>query len=357
MAAGKTLLLVLRPNTEFYVDTGDREYSGTGRNARVANLVAAMHTLDWLPVQVPVVASAGTRLRRSAASEFDLYYREFQEHLYYDAYFEKSVGKPFLVTRGGNHPVGTVIPAGNGHVVSCRRSTQESSPRPQEGKTARGIVWPRVQPCSWRVRERFGTRGAIPVSRWGCWSIVPECLPSMLSCSGDSKNMAALRQKFQEVSSRKVGLESFRRLLYETGKPLEDVVISALELLGFSATRIEGERGMSSTTLCLRLRRGAVWPRWKDGTRGDRHGQDRSVGTEHSRGGARQSLCKGCAGSQWLPLRPSRRSNQFTAKAQRGCCPHKDSATHDVRTLSGVGLLARKPGSGRPQAGMQAGNL
>jgi len=320
LAAGKTLLLVLRPNTEFYVDTGDREYSGTGRNARVTNLVAAMHTLDWLPVQVPpIVASAGTRLRRSAASEFDLYYRELQEHLYYDAYFEKSVGKPFLVTRGGNHPVGTVIPAGNGHVVFLPPLDARIVPTPQEGKTARGIVGHVFNHVLGECVNALGHGELSPCPDWAATYVVPGVPPLDAELQRVEEDMAALRQKFQEVSSRKVGLESFRRLLYETGKPLEDVVISAVELLGFSATRIE--EGDVQYDVVFEAEEGRCLAEVEGRDAGaigtDKMDQlERNIREEAQ---DREDYAKGVLvanGFRFAP--PEERGNQFTAKARAG---------------------------------------
>lgn len=320
LAAGKTLLLVLRPNTEFYVDTGDRQYSGTGRNARVTHIVAGMHTLDWLPVQLPpIVASTGTQLRRAAASEFDLYYREFQEHLYYDAYFEKSVGKPFLVTRGGNHAVGTVVRAGNGHVVFLPPVDVRIVPPPQEGKAAKGIIGERFNHVLGECVKALGHGELSPAPDWAAAYLVPGVLPLDAELQRLEEEMAALRQNFREVSSRKVGLESHRRLLYETGKPLEDAVICALELLGFSATRIE--EGDVQYNVVFQSEEGRCLAEAEGRDSGpigtDKMDQlERNIREEAQ---DKEEYAKGVlVANGFRFVRPEERGDQFTAKARAG---------------------------------------
>jgi hypothetical protein len=63
---GKTVLVFLPALEEVFVDTGQRSYSGTGRNQRTTRHVAPYNNFRALPVDVEPVTATGTEMKLSS---------------------------------------------------------------------------------------------------------------------------------------------------------------------------------------------------------------------------------------------------------------------------------------------------
>ena len=66
LTAGKTIFIILTPIHEVYVKTGQKNVSGTGRNARVTNIVDLLSNYAFLPVEAAPIAARGNRMKFSA---------------------------------------------------------------------------------------------------------------------------------------------------------------------------------------------------------------------------------------------------------------------------------------------------
>ena len=63
--AGKTVFLLLNELQEVYVATGQKSYSGTGRNRQTTRLVTSISNYSLVPGRIDVVNSKGTSMKLS----------------------------------------------------------------------------------------------------------------------------------------------------------------------------------------------------------------------------------------------------------------------------------------------------
>src|SRR5690606_14352130 len=111
VAAGKTAFVFLPELTSVYIDTGQRTYSGTGRNQKTTRHVTEYSNYNSIPVDLkPVVANGSEmKLASSVPPPLAAFWNEFREMFaYYVLLTSKSVTAAIL-TRTGGKCVGAII--------------------------------------------------------------------------------------------------------------------------------------------------------------------------------------------------------------------------------------------------------
>lgn len=105
--AGRTIIIFLPPKKNFYVHTGEKQYSGTGRSRVTTNIVSIRDNYKFIPIQFSSLTVAeGTR------TEFASEYEPLREHwpnlkdlFSYKAYFEHASVHPLLTIRATKNMV------------------------------------------------------------------------------------------------------------------------------------------------------------------------------------------------------------------------------------------------------------
>ena len=86
---GKTIFIFMSELVEVFVDTGRRDYSGTGRNSRVTTLVEPFNNYSTLPISFePIVNARGKEIKTARDLKMLApYWEEFKGYTQYDVYF------------------------------------------------------------------------------------------------------------------------------------------------------------------------------------------------------------------------------------------------------------------------------
>jgi len=108
--SGKTVIVFLSDFDEVYIDSGRREYSGTGRNRQTTRIVTEYNNYKCLPFDLKLVNSKGTSMRLAKGAEIlGNFWSEFGKDSSYNVKIEKEVSKPLVVTTSGTKTVGALI--------------------------------------------------------------------------------------------------------------------------------------------------------------------------------------------------------------------------------------------------------
>jgi hypothetical protein len=112
--AGKTVVVFLPSVEEVYVATGQRGYSGTGRNQKPARYVEIYSNYNALPIPLDPVNASGTnmKLASTGAEAIASYWKEFGPASEYKVLLAASPGACVL-TKNGDKPVGAIIRSTN----------------------------------------------------------------------------------------------------------------------------------------------------------------------------------------------------------------------------------------------------
>ena len=250
--AGKLVLIFLATPTEVYVETGEKEFSGTGRNRHVTHLLKPLSSYDAIPVKQCVTARSGSKIAPVKDLQYlASYWSDFALLSPYEVTIEGKFSETLLVTTSGNHTVGAILQkAGSGHILLLPpiRFNEDKFIRFNEEK----------EECYWtEIGIEHGHRFVSTVIEMSSvlqvgteLSPVPEWAGRSLyrlDAEAEIENqILKVREQIDQLNEQKSILEDklqkagiLRYLLYERGKPLEAAIIEALSLFGFSAKQYE----------------------------------------------------------------------------------------------------------------------
>lgn len=102
-----------------YVATGEKQYSGTGRNARTTRIVEPLHAYQAVPTKWQYQAATGSEMALvPEARFFALYWSEFEQYSQYRLYLEGEFKEPLVRTKTGGRIVGTCVRKRHGALLA-----------------------------------------------------------------------------------------------------------------------------------------------------------------------------------------------------------------------------------------------
>ncbi|MCE5251842.1 hypothetical protein LLG96_16665 [bacterium] len=248
--SNKTVIVFLPELYEVYIDTGERQYSGTGRNQKTTILVDLYNNYKCLPFDLKPFNSKGYAMRLAKGSNLlTSYWSEFSSYSSYRVRIEGQVLKPLVMTKTGDKTVGALIKQKDsaGALLLLPYLNIESEEFYKE-KNNGEFEWT-------KQGQEFGHRllGAIieidktlkqseaitPTPEWAKapdYKLPKEAIlrEELLKIDKKIENLQRQKQTFRDKLANEVIL---RRLLFEKGTPLEDAILLALKLMGFSANK------------------------------------------------------------------------------------------------------------------------
>lgn len=248
--SGKTVIVFLTELNEIYVDTGRREYSGTGRNRQTTRIVSLYDNYKCLPINLEPINAKGSEMKLASGSEvLSSYWAEFKEHSTYEVRLDGKVTKSLIVTRTGEKTLGAkvILKESSGTLLLLPHLNLDAEEFTKENKKGE-FRWT-------KEGQQFGARllnSIIEIDKALRASNSISPAPAWLNSSEyELPNEIIIREKLLEVSKKlddlqlqKRKLESdlideglLKRLLFEKGHTLEDSILHALKIIGFSANK------------------------------------------------------------------------------------------------------------------------
>lgn len=246
--AGKTVVVFLPELQQVFVDTGQRSYSGTGRNQKTTRHVAEYDNYQAIPAALAAVTATGNTMKLSArgAEVLAPYWSEFESISQYKVLLTDPKAPACIVTRTGEKPVGALYRSKSSAGTLLLLPDIEFYPD--------NFIKQRGETASWTsAAEQFAGRMlatvvALDKALRSAGEVTPEppwATESQFTLGPESALRIQLLEavrRVEEAQKYKEQLEeqlrfagAYRALLFEKGKPLENAIIEALRLLGFTA--------------------------------------------------------------------------------------------------------------------------
>ncbi|MCC8986408.1 MAG: hypothetical protein LM523_01620 [Candidatus Contendobacter sp.] len=113
--SGKTVIVFLSELHEVYVDTGERRYSGTGRNQKTTRIVSLHNNYSVIPATLSPVSTKGAAIKLATrnADVIATYWKEFEEVSQYKVLLTADKIPACLLTKNGDKPVGALYRSKN----------------------------------------------------------------------------------------------------------------------------------------------------------------------------------------------------------------------------------------------------
>ncbi len=257
IAASKNVIVFLPEYEQIWVDSGERTYSGTGKNRQTTRIVNPSSNYLMLPTfSESVVPSHGTAMKLTDKGNpiLQSYWKEFAASSEYQVILEGLKVTPLLSTSAGDKPVSChfTLGPGPGRIVAL------PTLKDYDDDPADLDVLSSTDHLEWdKTDKRFGQRlltallhiddvirqsgVATPPPSWVAEDIYAlekerELRTAILKAERQVEIATTKKAKLSEELAHEGQL---RRLLFETGKPLESAILEALALLGFSAQQFQ----------------------------------------------------------------------------------------------------------------------
>lgn len=249
---GKTVVVFLSGLQEVCVHTGQRTYSGTGRNQKTTYHVEIYNNYQSIPISLSPLSSAGNEMKLIGqdATVLSSYWSSIGKYSTYQVQLQDLKAPACLVTRTGDKPVGFVHrdKSSNGALlllpdidfesgIFIKEENHKKYWTPEAKKFA-GLLVSSIVALD---KELQSSSEQTPQPDWASSSDFDldsedRLRSELLVIEQKIKDVQRIKEKII-VSLREAG--KFRALLFEKGRALEFIVIEALRLLGFVANNFK----------------------------------------------------------------------------------------------------------------------
>ncbi len=245
---GKTVVVYLPAIQEVYIDTGERRYSGTGRNQKTTRVVAPYTNYATIPAELKPVNSTGTAMKLAplGAEILAQYWHEFASVSEYKVLLTAENIKPCIFTKNGDKPVATLIRSKTSSGSLVLLPNIDFYPDAFFKQQAKDQVWtPAAKQFAAKLvgavvaldKALHASADVTPEPDWASdrrFSLLPErSLRAQLLEA--ERQVEDAQRKLEETQAALHAAGRLRALLYEKGKPLEAAIVDALTMLGFCA--------------------------------------------------------------------------------------------------------------------------
>lgn len=251
LKSGKSVFLFLDEKEDFFVETGLRSYSGTGRNRSTTVNVEPSDNYKLLPVFIGEVTSAsGKIIIPSNIKVFQDLYESFKTDFAYSIYLEDIPAMQIAYTgKDRTKVLGGVIKYRGGNLIllpsleinedKFTEIKTNKKGKEEEKWTKEGVGFGSKLIDALLKIDKFvhtdSDKTAPPDWVQNDKYILAKEKKIKDEINQNQKTISNLSDENERLNNSLLEATQLKDLLYEQGKPLEKAVINALKLLGFHA--------------------------------------------------------------------------------------------------------------------------
>lgn len=253
--AGKTVIAHLPPLKEVYVDTGERRYSGTGRNQKTTIVVKPVSNFDALPVALAPISAEGSEMKLAdkGSEVLATFWSEYGSISRYKVLLTGKSVPSSIVTRSGAKVVGALYRDNNspGALVALpdidfqpdnfyREDDDDELLWTEEAHQFAARYAASIIALDKALRS---DRQVTPEPAWasnGRFSLATE-QSLKLDLLNAERDIEEAQKKKERIVAELRDAGALRSLLYEKGHALEGVLLTALRIMGFTAEPYKDE--------------------------------------------------------------------------------------------------------------------
>jgi hypothetical protein len=245
---GKTVVVFLSELTQVFIATGEKSFSGTGRNRQTTRHVGSYDNYKIIPAELNVVKTQGQEIKLAPKNSelIASYWKEFSGESSYKVTIGDKV-PPCLLTKNGDKTVGSILRSKNSNGALILLPYMDFYPDDffdEEGD------WTTE---SMKFASRL-TKSIVTIDKaiknTGEVTAEPEwCKSTDYKLKSEDKldtELLKIESELEQIQLKKESIINklkdsgrLRNLLFEKGKPLEFSILDALKQLGFSVSQFE----------------------------------------------------------------------------------------------------------------------
>lgn len=232
---GRTVIIFVPPPAMFYIDTGQRTYSGTGRSQKTTIHVTDKSIRSFIPIKgdFNTVEAKGTQIDFRGDDIFRPFWEANKDNIYYKAYFTHPIGHPFLFIHGTDRIIASWLRFERGNILLLPHlPSEEHFTRKTDYSSASKVFIETLVELVMSIQKEVGD---FSLPKWTLNYKIPgeETIEEEIaSIEGEQqKNRRSLESKRTELSI----LQRYKLLFSAKGNSLHTQVIEVLKELGIDA--------------------------------------------------------------------------------------------------------------------------
>lgn len=236
---GRTVFVYTPTQQKVYVDTGKREYSGTGKNMKTTRIVDELDILKFLPCSFNTVTAEGSSIEPLRNPFFNDFWKNHIGEMLYTAYFDGEFGNPLAKIKGTNKVIASYLPIENGNLVFIPKFINEDDDEELEARFLNSLIQ-----IATNLKE---STGDYSLPSWSQNYIVPgeeEFKNELLNLEAE---LDSVKHKISIKKEKLLSLDEYKLLFTGTGRSLEVQVSKVFKELGFMVS--EGVPGRDDLIL------------------------------------------------------------------------------------------------------------
>ncbi|MDP3587946.1 MAG: hypothetical protein Q8R58_07835 [Sulfuricurvum sp.] len=245
---GKTIFIFTRAYEEVYYQTGRKEYSGTGRNMKTTHIVDLIDSYIMIPFNFTnkKIAKGKNIKFTKDATLIKGYWEVVKDICEYELYFETKQAKPLIQTKIGDKTVGAILRNNNGGTILFLPPLNLPDNFYKMNLDGKTKVWTSIaiqfgkQLLSQIIAIDKSLKSESQETPSPTWlneqQFQLEMEKKYLSEIEILENQLVMIQTKIDLKKSELQKEILsKKLLFENGKPLENAIIEALQVIGFTA--------------------------------------------------------------------------------------------------------------------------
>lgn len=247
LKAGKTIFIHFSMRDDYYIHTGKKEVSGTGRNEKVTNIVENYSNYSFFPFDQIKYIEVEEAIGYPNSIIVDNFQKNFKEQLGFELYIESLEPNVNLYSsKNKDKNFSCYFKHLNGYVVllpAIYVNTNDYYDEKKEKYTEKGTQFSKKY-ISNIIEIEKNVRNLItstPKPEWLSRTEfeIPAAKNTKTLIDNNKKKIEKIESEISEQTTILEFQESLNDLLFETGKKLENAVIKGLEILGFKAENFD----------------------------------------------------------------------------------------------------------------------
>lgn len=240
--SGRVLVVFASPPLECYVASGQRTYSGTGRNRSVTRIVNRFNLLSALPVptEVSFIPANGKRIELDGDGPLIQVLRKYLERLEYNVVIKNFSAEQLAHVAGTDRPVAFLQRSKGGGYLVLLPSVDLANSNSVDDEEARDDPWaddaPDFQSDLLDALDRLSGSKVTARPRWAVQFATDEQQRLREELLAQQSKIEAAREALSELQQQQERATARDQLYLGTGRALEVQVKEVLELIGGTVT-------------------------------------------------------------------------------------------------------------------------
>lgn len=239
---GRNLFVLMGRNENCYIYTGEKQFSGTGKNARQTNIVREFDAYSFLPVKIKATHVYGNEISPCCKSPYHDFMRKTARYSQYASYFSVKESHTELARVSGTEKmVAAVIPYEMGKIICLPRPYYEDEyVNPEDW----AICGKEYLDALFELNDRLcASDDQIAFPEWAADIFILNEQEELDKKAEIEDELVALQEALDRQISLIEKLQKYKLLITSSGNQLEEIVKQVLVELGF--VLFDSEKGRS----------------------------------------------------------------------------------------------------------------